>query len=147
MSARSALRGFQEGVLVAPHEKDFEQLELEVAPIRRGIERFLHELGGLIVKAVSNVEVGLGHGIGLVEVDDRLARQRLVGRRSGTLRPRRGARGARAARPPAASGRTRSACCSSTTIVCFRQLPAHARGRLASSIFVASPIRALPNGP
>ena len=28
------LRGLQEGVLVAPHEKDFEQLELEVAPIR-----------------------------------------------------------------------------------------------------------------
>ena len=45
-----ALRGAQERVLVAPDEEDFEQLELQVAAIRRGFEGLLHELGGLVVK-------------------------------------------------------------------------------------------------
>ncbi len=58
--AAQTLRGLQEGVLVAPHEEDFEQLELQVATIRRGLARLLHELGGLIVEAVGDVEIGFG---------------------------------------------------------------------------------------
>jgi hypothetical protein len=75
-----ALRGLEKGVLIAPNEEHFEQLELQVAAIRRCVERFLDQLGGLIVETVGHVEVGFGNGIGLVEVDDGLTRQRLVGR-------------------------------------------------------------------
>ncbi len=101
------LGGAQERVLVAPDEEHLEQLELEVAPVRRRVERLLHELRGLIVQAVRHVEIGFGDRIGLVEIDDGLARQRIVERRRG--RPRRALSGRRrrgaaprAPRPPRA---------------------------------------------
>ena len=54
---------------VAPHEIDFQQLELQVAPARLAIDRDLDQVGGLIVQAVRHVEVGFGERILLIEAD------------------------------------------------------------------------------
>src|SRR5690606_17739972 len=72
-------RGIQERFLVAPHEVDLEQLDLEVASVGRGSQRLREQVGRLVVEAVGDVEIGLGDRVGLIEVDDRLVRQRLVG--------------------------------------------------------------------
>ncbi len=54
-----------------------------------GLQRFLHELGRLVVQAVGDMEIRLGNRIGLIEIDDGLARESLI-RRHRLLRTRRG---------------------------------------------------------
>ena len=57
----------QELILVAPDEIDLEQLELQVAALRLAGNRDAHQIGRLIVQAISHVEIGLGQRIALVE--------------------------------------------------------------------------------
>ena len=74
-----ALRGLQEGVLVAPDEIDFQQFEAQIAPLGLALERDAHQIGRLIVQAVRHVKIGLGQRIALIEIDGALARHGVIG--------------------------------------------------------------------
>ena len=75
-------RGVEEQVLVAPHEVDFQELELQVAAAGLAADRDLHQVGGLVVQAVSHVEVGFGQRVLLIETHLRFAAHRLVDARA-----------------------------------------------------------------
>ena len=73
------LRRLQERILVAPDEIDLQQLEAQIAPVRLALERNAHQIGRLVVQTVGHVEVGLGQGIALIEIDGALARHGVFG--------------------------------------------------------------------
>src|SRR6185312_17378449 len=70
-------------------------LQLEVPPLGLAPDGDADEVGGLIVQAVGHVKVRLGERVALIEVDCRLAADRLIGR-SDVL----GGYGARSSRDP-----------------------------------------------
>jgi hypothetical protein len=77
--ASKTLGGLQEGVLVAPDEIDFQQLQPQVAAVRLAFQCDTHQIRGLIVQAIGHVEVGFGQRIALIQVDRALARHGVVG--------------------------------------------------------------------
>ncbi len=78
--ASSPFADLQEGILVAPDKIDFQQLQAQIAPVRFALQRDSHQVGGLVVQAVRHVEIGLGEGIALIEIDRALARHGVFGR-------------------------------------------------------------------
>ena len=93
---RQLARGLQELLLVAPDEEHFEELQLQIAPPGLAADGDADQVRGLVVQAVGHVEVGFGERIALVEVDRRLAADRLIARhvarrgRGAPAAPRRG---------------------------------------------------------
>ena len=75
---RQLARGLQELLLVAPDEEHLEELELQIAARRLAADGNADEVSGLVVQTIGHVKVGLGERIALVEVDRRLAADRLV---------------------------------------------------------------------
>src|SRR5262249_43748500 len=75
---RELTRSREELLLVAPDEEDFKKLQFQVAPVRLTADGDADEIGGLVVEPVGHVEISLGQGITLIEVDGRLAADRLV---------------------------------------------------------------------
>src|SRR5262249_47189628 len=70
----------QELLLVTPDEEHFEELELQIASVGLTADSDANQIGSLIVQAIRHVEIGLGQRVTLIEVDGRLAADRLVGR-------------------------------------------------------------------
>src|SRR5256886_2108630 len=81
-------RRLQELILVAPHEEYFEELQSQIAARGFAGDGDADQIRGLVIQAVRHVEVSLRERVALVEVDRRLAADRLIARDA----PRRGRR-------------------------------------------------------
>ena len=91
---RQLARRLQELILVAPHEEYFEELQSQIAARGFAGDGDADQIRGLVIQAVRHVEVSFRERVALVEVDRRLAADRLIARNL----PRRGRRRRRSGR-------------------------------------------------
>ena len=59
----------EEFLLLAPDEKDVQQLHAQIHPLGVALDRLLDQVCRLVVQAVGHVEIGFGQRIGLLQID------------------------------------------------------------------------------